>query len=167
MIQMLYTIAAAIDTFNSPLLAIGLLIGGAGFIFLHSRRHAAALIASSLGALILSVTLKLLFAAPRLDSPLVEVTGYRFPSQHTLVASAFFGSVCFSACCLFRSPLQKALAVFVSLATIIVIAWSRVFLHAHFPIDVIIGSLLGISVSLIIHFLVLPKCYSPQNPSQK
>lgn len=158
MVDLLYTIAAAIDAFNAPLLAAGLLVAGAGFIFLHSKSHAAALVLSSLLACSMSVALKLLFAMPRLDSALVLVTGYRFPSQHALVASAFFGSLCLSAFCLLRSPNQKALAVFVCLAAVVTVAWSRVFLRAHLPIDVIVGSLLGLGISSIVHFVVLRKC---------
>ncbi len=160
MTNILYTIAAMIDAFNSPILATGLLTAGTGLIFLASRGHAVALLLSSLLALGMSYMLKILFAVPRLDSALVPVTGYRFPSQHALIASTFFSSLCFSAFCLVDSPYIKILIAALSLITIVVIAWSRVFLHAHLPIDVIVGSILGVSISLVIHFMLLRKCYA-------
>ena len=159
MTQLPYTLAVVIDTFNSPLLSVALLVVGTGLVFLTSRGHASALVLSSLLARVLGAGLKLLFAVPRLDSALVEVVGYRFPSQHALVAGAFFSSLCFSALCVLDSPYTKVLVVGVCLLAIIIVAWSRVFLHAHLPIDVIVGSLLGISISFVIHFLVLRKCY--------
>lgn len=161
MTNLLYTIAAIIDSFNSPILAVGLLLSGTGLVFVTSKGHAATLVLSSVLAWSASNILKLLFAVPRLDSALVEVTGYRFPSQHALIASAFFSSLCFSAFCLLDSPYTKVLIATLSLIAIIVVAWSRVFLHAHLPIDVIVGSILGISISIVIHFIVLRQCYLP------
>ncbi len=159
MMPLLYSIAVIIDSFNSPLLAMGLVSAGTGLVFLTSRGHAVALLASTLFAWLLSGMLKFLFAVPRPDLTLVEVTGYRFPSQHAVVASAFVSSLCFTLFCVLPSPYAKIVVCLFSLAVIIIVAWSRVFLHAHLPIDVIAGSILGMSVSLIIHFSVLKKCY--------
>ena len=152
-----YILAAAIDNVNAPVFVAGLLLATAGFIFFHSKRYAIALVVSCGLALLLSAVLKTLFAVPRLDAPLVELTGYRFPSQHALVAGAFFASVCFSAFCLLRSPQTKTAVALFSLSAIGIVAWSRVFLRAHMPIDVVIGALLGISISLVVHFFILRK----------
>lgn len=160
MTGLLYTVAALIGTFNSPILVVGLLIAGAGLVFLTSRGHAVALVLSVLSAWMMSSILKLLFAVPRLDSVLVTVTSYRFPSTHALVAGAFFTSICFSAFCVLESPYVKVLIAILSFAAIVVVAWSRVFLHAHLPIDVIVGSLLGVSVSLVVHFFVIRQVLS-------
>lgn len=159
MTVLLYIIAAIIDGFNSPILAIGLLCAGIGLIFLTSKRHVAALLLSGFLALGASITLKLLYAVPRPDLVLVEVTGYRFPSQHAILTSAFFSSLCFSAFCAFRSLFAKILISAFSLGAIIVVAWSRVFLQVHLPIDVIVGSVLGVSISFVVHYLILRKCY--------
>ena len=155
--QFLYTIAAGIDSFNSPILAAGLLATGAGFIFLRSKRHAAALVLSCVCAAGMGIALKLLFAIPRPDAALVPVSGYRFPSQHALLAGAFFSSVCLSAFCLFRSRWAKLCAFIFSLCAVGIVAWSRVFLHTHLPIDVTVGALLGIGISMVIQFLILRK----------
>jgi undecaprenyl-diphosphatase len=136
------------------------MIAGTGLIFLYSKGHAGALVISSILAYIISYELKLFFAVPRPGLALVAVTGYRFPSMHAFVASAFFGSLCFSAFCLLRSPYKKVLVTFVCLSVVGIVGWSRVFLGAHLPIDVIVGVILGTSISLITHFFVLRKCYS-------
>ena len=155
----LYTFAVVIDAFNSPALAAGLLIAGAAFIFLKSKGHATAMVVSAVCAYAVNSILKMLFAVPRLDSALVPVTGYRFPSQHAVMAGAFFGSVCLSALCVLRSPYKKALVVFVSLSAISIVAWSRVFLYAHLPVDVIVGSVIGMSISYVVHYFTLRNCY--------
>ncbi len=153
--QLPYTIAIVIDTFNSPLLTLGLILASAGFVCILSRDHATALIVSSLCAGTIGYILKLLFAIPRLDSALVVVTGYRFPSLHAVIATAFFGSLCFSAFYLIDSLPLKILIVLLACVAIVLVAWSRVFLHAHLPIDVIVGSLLGISITFLVHVFLL------------
>lgn len=159
MTALLYTIAVTIGAFNFSVLGAGLLVAGIGLLLLRSKGHAVALVLSAIVAVVMNNMLKFLFAIPRLDSALVAVTGYRFPSMHALVASAFFSSLCLSAFCLLHSPYTKVLVAVLSLTAIIVVAWSRVFLHAHLLIDVIIGVLLGVSISLVVHFFILQKCY--------
>lgn len=155
----LYTLATIIDRFNSPVLAGVLLVAGAAVLSPYSRSHALALVFSSVIAFSVGVVLKALFAVPRLDTALVAVTGYRFPSQHALVAGAFFGSLCVSALYALDSVVLKVLVVILALAGIGTVSWSRVFLHAHLPVDVVVGSVLGVAIALCIHIFVLKESF--------
>ncbi len=155
----LYTLATIIDHFNSPVLAGVLLAAGAAVLSPYSRSHALALVFSSVIAFGVGAVLKVVFAVPRLDSALVAVHGYRFPSQHALVAGAFFGSLCVSALYALDSVVLKVVVVILALAGISIVSWSRVFLHAHLPIDVIVGSMLGVAIALCIHVFVLKEYF--------
>jgi undecaprenyl-diphosphatase len=149
-----YTIAAVVDSLGYPPLALALVAASVTILLLISKRHAAALLYSSVAAACLSGLLKLLFAVPRPDAMLIETMGYRFPSGHALFASAFLSSVCFNIWALSRSRYQKIAVTIACTLLIVTVDWSRVFLGVHLPIDVIAGSLVGIVVSLVVHRFV-------------
>lgn len=69
-----------------------------------------------------------------------------FPSGHT--ATAFSVMVCFAFA--FRSNIAK----FLSLILACLIAFSRVYLSQHFLIDIVVGSVIGVLVSIYGNFLL-------------
>lgn len=157
MTDSLYTAAVLIDILGYPPSAVVIVGAGAGLLSLIERKYALAIIYSSVLAWTASGLLKLLFAIPRPDSALIEVAGYRFPSWHALFAAAFFGSLCFSVFSVTRSVFLRTITAAACTAAVVVVGWSRVFLGVHVPLDVIVGSLLGIIVALPVHFFVIRK----------
>lgn len=154
MTESLYTIAALIHMLGYPAGVVALAAAGAGLLFLASRKHAFAFVLSCLLASITKVVLKFLFSIPRPDPAIIEITGYRFPSGHALVAGAFLTSICISVFALTRSMFIRILVAVVCVFLLAVVAWSRVFLHVHLPVDVIIGSVLGIGLAIGVHFVL-------------
>ncbi len=68
-----------------------------------------------------------------------------FPSGHTMTAFAF-------ACvCLFLS--KKTFPAIIALLLAMLVGYSRMYLFQHFPRDVFAGSVLGVSVSIIVFIL--------------
>lgn len=72
-------------------------------------------------------------------------TGYSFPSGHTQIASTCTSAIAF----IFR---KKWTVIFACAATILV-GFSRLYLGAHFPVDVICGALIGIFLAYILNKL--------------
>ena len=70
---------------------------------------------------------------------MTTATGYSFPSGHTMNASTIFGGI--SA----RRDMPKALRIAAGL-TVLLVAFSRIFLGVHTPQDVLVGAAAGILV---------------------
>lgn len=75
-------------------------------------------------------------------------TGSSFPSGHSQNAGAFFTSI-------FMNFKKKWIKIF-SICMAILVPISRLYLGVHFPGDVVIGLILGISIAIIMN-LVYPK----------
>ena len=72
---------------------------------------------------------------------------YSFPSGHTMNSFT-------AAMCIFLHQKRWGIVAFVVAA---LIAFSRMYLFVHFPTDIIIGMIIGISSALIINFLMNKK----------
>ena len=91
------------------------------------------------GGMALNALLKLLFerARPHLDDPLVILETYSFPSGHTAAATVFYGVLAaFLVSRTYRRDLRVA-AVAAAVAAIALVAFSRVYLGAHYLSDVL------------------------------
>lgn len=95
--------------------------------------------------LILSETVKTIVARPRPDEILnnafilMDLKGYSFPSGHSVAA--------FSALTILG--IKYGHIYFFSLLAIMV-AFSRIYLGVHYPLDVFVGALLGITLALLV-----------------
>lgn len=78
------------------------------------------------------------------------ISGYQppllhtFPSGHTVTA--------FSACIFLSFLVQKKMLKFALFIVALIIGYSRIYISAHFPFDVIFGSLLGVLVTTFVFY---------------
>jgi undecaprenyl-diphosphatase len=95
--------------------------------------------------MLLNVALKESFRRPRpvFDVPLVHLPTYSFPSGHAVASTVFWGMVCVLVFHRTRSRRWRALAVTATAVMVPLVAFSRVYLGAHFLSDVIAGIALG------------------------
>jgi undecaprenyl-diphosphatase len=144
----------------SASVVVPLMLAVCGLLLFRKRRVEAALIATSwIGGQALHAGLKLVYQRPRpsLFPPLVPVSGYSFPSGHTVTAVMTYGLL---ALLLGQSrPRSVRLGWAFGAALIVVwVAMSRVYLGAHYATDVlgsilIAGAWLRFSVTAIRHLV--------------
>ncbi len=94
------------------------------------------------GCVLLNEVLKYVFhrARPTLEHPLVKLPSYSFPSGHAVAATVFYG---FAAILLWSYIGTKVWRVVIGTAiaaVILMVGFSRVYLGAHYPTDVLAGS---------------------------
>ncbi|MBK6006238.1 phosphatase PAP2 family protein [Ramlibacter ginsenosidimutans] len=91
--------------------------------------------------MLLNVVLKNLVQRPRphWDHALVSLPTWSFPSGHALAATVFYGTVCALVFAHTRSRGWRALAVLLVVVMVPLVCFSRVYLGAHYPSDVVAG----------------------------
>lgn len=94
-----------------------------------------ALVLAVLASGAVNVLLKYLLGMPRPPNPLVEVSGPGFPSGHAQVSASFWTSLALLA--------RKASLAVLAAVVVAGVSLSRVYLRAHYEVDVIGGVLIG------------------------
>lgn len=112
-----------------------------GIYFISRRRFywLTAFMSSVFGGMLLNRLLKYAFHRPRpfFDNPLLTLTGYSFPSGHTMMATVLYGVV---AAYLFTTTSdwwRRGLIALSALLLITLVGFSRMYLGAHYFSDVL------------------------------
>jgi undecaprenyl-diphosphatase len=133
---------------GSPVAAIS--IASALGLYLLSRRRLywlAALVLSVPGGALLNRLLKYAFhrARPHFDDPILTLTGYSFPSGHTMMASVLYGFVAAYLCAHAQGWRRRVLVVCSASALIALVGFSRIYLGAHYLSDVLAAMAEGLA----------------------
>jgi len=136
----------AISFFGSTtFIAAGSIAVTAVLARLHAPRRLRAFLLSVVGAVIWVQLLKRFFhrARPDLFDPLAHAIGFSFPSGHSALAAAFFGSVAGLAAASAKMGRRAAAYLAGGLGAVILVGFSRVALGVHWPTDVLGGWAVG------------------------
>lgn len=127
-------------SFGSPLVVTCIAVALA--LYLLWRRHLywlAAVVFSVPGGALLNRLLKQVFhrARPHFDDPILTLTGYGFPSGHTMMASVLYGVVATYLCAHTPDRRLRVLIVLSASVLIALVGFSRIYLGAHYSSDVL------------------------------
>ena len=138
---------------NVSFIAISSIILIAVFIILKKKKISQLIMGNLLFIVLLNQIIKFMI---RRDRPtgfrLIEMTGYSFPSGHSMVSMAFYGILIYIINHLIKNKYIKIPLIILNIVIIILIGISRVYLGVHYLSDVVTGY----SIS-IIYLLVLTK----------
>ncbi len=110
------------------------------FLLWQRRFHwFAATVLSVFGGMLLNRFLKYVFLRPRpsFDDPILTLTGYSFPSGHTMAATVLFGALAAYFFTRTTDLGRRGLIIVVAGLLISLVAFSRVYLGAHYFSDVL------------------------------
>jgi membrane-associated phospholipid phosphatase len=111
-------------------------------LYLWRRRErywVVALGLSVFGGLLLNKILKLMFhrARPHFRDAIQMLTSYSFPSGHTMIATVFWGAIAAFVIAKSTNWPRRILAAAVAIILIMLVAFSRIYLGAHYLSDVL------------------------------
>lgn len=131
-------------SFATALIAVLLTVRG--------RHYDAALfVVSLLISVVLLIILKNTFQIPRPGYDIINASGWSFPSGHATVATAFFFMLAYSFLGYMKTIKTKTILVLGSCVGALLICFSRLYLGAHWALDILAGIALGLlSVSFAI-----------------
>ena len=121
-------------------------------LLLKKDKEGALILLISIILAILSFSiLKITFQVPRPATEILRQSGWSFPSGHATVATAFFFAMSYSFFGYVKGFFWKSVLVTGSIIGTVLIAFSRIYLGAHWGLDILAGVALGlISVSAVV-----------------
>lgn len=145
---------------NGSVLTVVALVGST-FLWLKKHRHSAAFLAITAGGIgALNFALKALFARARPGLAIDIASGFSFPSGHAMGSASVYGALVMIV--ITRFPKLRWPLVAVCTALVVAIGVSRVYLHVHYPSDVLAGWGLGVSWPLLFKRFVIGPGFSPE-----
>lgn len=125
------------------------------FVFLRHRKELIFLVTVVLGSALLNMVLKYLFSRSRPEfHRLIEVSGYSFPSGHSMSAFSFYGALAYLLWRHIPGAVGRVILIVLSSIFILFIGVSRIYLGVHYPSDVIGAYLVSgcwLSCSIWVH----------------
>ena len=121
-------------------------------LVLRDRLGALQLLAASVGAEILIVATKNIIERirPAEAVPLIVVSGFSYPSGHSVSTSALYLTIAIVASRYVQRPAARA-AIFLAVSVVLImVAASRVYLGVHYATDVVSGISLGAAWALLL-----------------
>jgi undecaprenyl-diphosphatase len=121
-------------------------------LLLKDRMGALHLVAASVGAGILTSTIKNYIDRPRPEevTQLIQVSGFSYPSGHSLAAAALYLTVAILVCRHLQRTGHQIAILTMTAAIILLVGTSRIYLGVHYPSDVASGISLGTAWALLL-----------------
>lgn len=140
-----FTVCGNTETLAALSLAVAMFL--TGLMLLKRRVHglAAFWIIATTGVGLLNIELKSAFQRPRPDreTALVRAGGWSYPSGHAMGSFVVYGMLAYVIVLSVRRPLARNAMVFALAILVLGIGFSRIYLGAHWPSDVLGGFMAG------------------------
>ncbi|MBU5346461.1 phosphatase PAP2 family protein [Paenibacillus lautus] len=125
-----------------PVIVLCLIVIAVLYWVLGHRMEILLLIVVVFGSSILNLLLKWVFQRARPDiHRLIEITGYSYPSGHSMVAFSFYSVLAYLLWRHIDSRAGRGILISISVTMILGIGLSRVYLGVHYPSDIVGGYL--------------------------
>lgn len=157
-----------ISDFVTPLMKIITNLGGEIILIgitliillrINNKKIGTAILINLVIATLLNFTIKNIIRRPRPNvNRLIDVSGYSFPSGHSMVSLSFYGFLIYLIIKNIKSKKLKVLLTTIISLLIISIGFSRIYLGVHYTTDVLGGFLVA-----VIYLTIFIKTYKIVN----
>lgn len=108
------------------------------------------IIFTSTTAMFITYSLKYVLKVPRPGGMLTSAADYRFPSGHATMAAVLMSLGIYYAHLHIKNKSLRYLLYVCAIAWYLLVSYSRLYLQVHYPVDVIVGGIVGIITTLIV-----------------
>ncbi|EKD86973.1 MAG: phosphoesterase PA-phosphatase related protein [uncultured bacterium] len=141
---MLTDIMISITSLGSVYVLLIASLSVAFYLFIKRRRDAVIYLMFLYSGVFLNLILKLMYQRPRPSlHPLINENTYSFPSGHAMNSFVFFSAMTYLVLRQTKNKKLRSLVLIVSIAAVLAIGVSRVYLGVHYPSDVVAGYIAG------------------------
>ena len=130
--------------FDTTSLALISLMLAAYLFYRNYRKYGALLLVAMGGDALIVLIAKTVVHSPRPLNGLFYDTGFSFPSGHTTASIVFCGLLTYLIWQHWKSTKAKTASSAISITTISIVAFDRIYLNVHWFSDVVGGCLLGL-----------------------
>ena len=142
---LLTTALVTVTRLGNPFILSSTAVLIAVLLVMRGRSYDAALFITALIVAVISLTvLKNTLQITRPGSEIVDVNGWSFPSGHATVATAFFFMLAYSFFSRMKTLGHKTVLILGSILGAALICFSRLYLGAHWTLDILAGVALGL-----------------------
>jgi membrane-associated phospholipid phosphatase len=150
---LLTTFLVWVTKFGNPFVLSSIATLFAIILVMRGHIYDAVLFLTALAVAVISLTvLKNVFQITRPVSEVYSVDGWSFPSGHATIATAFFFLLCQTFFGKVKTTGRKVLLIVGSIVAASIVCFSRLYLGAHWTLDILAGVALGL---LSVSFTVL------------
>jgi membrane-associated phospholipid phosphatase len=149
----LTTFLVFVTRLGSPSVLLSVAVFIVALLVMRGRSYDAVLFVVTLVVAVVSLAvLKNTFQITRPGSELIDVKGWSFPSGHATVATTFFFMLAYSFFERMKTFVGRMVLILGSVLATVLISFSRLYLGAHWALDILAGVALGL---LSVSFTVL------------
>lgn len=130
--------------FVAVLILLGLLY------FFKNMKDFYKIIFISTSAMFVTYTLKYLLQVPRLETILIPASDFRFPSGHATMAAIAMSLIIYYAYKKVRNVFLRYFLYVLGVSWFVLVSYSRIYLHAHILIDIVVGGLIGVFATIVV-----------------
>lgn len=121
------------------------------FLFVLRERKDALLVLLTSGiAMAITYAIKYSFKIPRPSDMLISGDLYRFPSGHATFAAVVMSLGIYFTSEYTRKPTLQYLLYILAVTWYLFMSYSRIYLHAHLLVDVLVGGVIGVLVTVLL-----------------
>ena len=105
-------------------------------------------------AMLVTFSLKYLLQIPRPESMLIPTDGYRFPSGHATMASVVMCLGIYYSYTYIKNHYVRSIFCVGFIGWYFLVSYSRLYLQVHYPVDVVVGGIIGFLATTLVLRLV-------------
>lgn len=120
------------------------------FVFVKNKKVGLAITSNLVIVTLFNVLLKNILQRPRpIEYRMINVSGYSFPSGHSMVSMAFYGFLIYLIYKYVQNVKLKRICIVCLVLLILLIGLSRIYLGVHYTSDVLAGFLFSIAYLMV------------------